>query len=58
MKINKEKNRVTNIICLELCDGDDGRCQLYPRLVTSCSWFTKYRTGYDKGYQDAKIAAK
>jgi hypothetical protein len=46
---------IVNKICLGLCDGCDGRCQLYPRLAETCDIFRKYKDGYDLGLKDNKI---
>ena len=38
-------------ICINLCDGFEGRCQRYPRIARSCEDFRKFEAGVDAQLQ-------
>jgi len=44
-----EAREVIDAICLDCCDGEDGRCQRYPRLSESCSKFVELKKAFDRG---------
>jgi hypothetical protein len=33
------------VICLNCCDGDGGRCQRYPKIIRGCDWFERFLKG-------------
>ena len=42
-------------ICLDLCDGRNGKCQRYPIISKSCEEFTKLKKAYKTGMKDSDM---
>jgi len=41
-------------ICIEICDGDNSKCQRYPRLSETCERFVELKKAYELGLKDNK----
>jgi len=45
----KAKDKLVEIICIDCCDGEGGRCQRYPQLSRSCDKFPELEKAYKAG---------
>lgn len=43
------KDILVNTICVGICDGNEGRCEKYPKLSTSCDKFLELEKSYKAG---------
>ena len=48
----KETRKLIDKICLGVCDGEEGRCQRYPRLAGGCDRFQDFKVAYLLGRKD------
>ncbi len=49
------KNSLVDKICLDICDGYNGKCQRFPGLAKSCGDFLKFKKAYEVGLKDSDL---
>lgn len=50
--VMKNKDELVEKICLDCCDGFEGRCQRYPKLSRSCLTFLPLERAFKAGEQE------
>lgn len=53
-RVKKKRNPLIDKICLDICDGDNGRCRRYPIIYESCEDFVKLKKAYEIGLKNGK----